>query len=93
MLAIYVTKKWVEKIGLAADLILLTESKGDYTILMADEKSLKDSYPFVYAEVCRHPKTATRGRQTFIKVKIPSGEIAAIFDFTESDSKKIGFVA
>jgi hypothetical protein len=64
--------------------------KGDHAILMATDKKLDASHPFVYAEAARHPST-TSEKKAFIPVWIPSGEVAAIFDFTEADSEKMGF--
>ncbi len=93
MVAIYVTKQWVKNIGAAADLILVeTDMKGDFAILMAAEKSIDASSPFVHANALRRPSTVTAGKEPFIPVEIPAGEIAAIFDFSEADSKKMGFV-
>ena len=92
MIAIYVTKKWIQTIGGASDLLLFeTEQKSEYAILMAQEKELIPSSPFVHAEVTRHPSTMSESKKPFIPVWIPTTEIAAIFNFTEADSKKIGF--
>jgi hypothetical protein len=93
MLAIYLKKNWVESIGNAADLILIEKVKGDYDIVLASDKNLSFSGAFVGADVCRHPGTVAEKKEAFIPTKIPSDVIVAIFDFTEVDSKKIGFAS
>ena len=92
MIAIYVTKSWVEGIGNAADLIVVG-SDGEHRIVMAAEKNLDISGAFVEADALRHPSTLAKGKKPFIPVKIPTGEVSAIFDFTEADAKRIGFAS
>lgn len=91
-MAIYVTKTWADSIGNVADLFLTEDDvKGVYAIVLASPKNLDASAPFVYAEAVRHPATQTENREPFIAVWIPVGEVAAIFDLTDADSKKMGF--
>jgi len=85
---IYVTKKWAESIGNAADLLLIqTDLPGDY----ASDKNLTVSGQFVEADVCRRPATMSDPKNLFLRARIPVQVIAAIFDFTEAESKKVGF--
>jgi hypothetical protein len=93
MLGIYVTKTWVQTIGNAADLILIEgrQLSGDYVILLASERNLNFAGNFVAADLCRHPSTDSERGSDFVHAKIPAGVIAAIFDFTEAESKKVGF--
>jgi hypothetical protein len=92
VIAIYVTKEWIRAVGSAADLFLFEdEPKGDNAILMAADKNMDASYPFVYAEALRHPSTTSENKKPFIPVWIPTSEVKAIFNFTEADSRKIGF--
>jgi hypothetical protein len=94
LLAIYVSKKWIANIRGAADFLQLeTEVSDEYDILMASEKKIDTSYPFVAIEALRHPSTLAPGIEPVIRVRIPTAEILAIFDFTKADSKKMGFVS
>jgi hypothetical protein len=89
---IYVTKKWAESIGNAADLLLIqTDLPGDYAMVMASDKNLTVSGQFVEADVCRRPATMSDPKNLFLRARIPVQVIAAIFDFTEAESKKVGF--
>ena len=93
LIAIYVMKKWIETVGAASDLLFIdSESKSDHAILFADDKKLDAGYPFVYAEGMRHPSTVSTKKKAFIPVWIPTSEVVAIFDFTEADSAKMGFL-
>ncbi len=70
MVAIYVTKQWVKNIGAAADLILVeTDMKGDFAILMAAEKSIDASSPFVHANALRRPSTVTAGKSRSFQLR------------------------
>ena len=90
MLGIYVHKKWLESIGDAAHLIVVYSNlKGDSALMMAGERNLTVSSEFVTADVCRMPETGNGNSGAFITLKIPTSAIAAIFDLTEDDSKKL----
>lgn len=90
MQGIYVNKKWLESIGDAAHLIVVhTNLKGDYALMMAEKKNLIVSSEFVDADVCRMPETGNGKSGALIAIKIPTSAIAAIFDLTEEDSKKL----
>ena len=93
MLAIYVSKKWVDSIGDAADFIAVTKPPGDYALLMAAEKSLSVVGPFLHVEVVRHAGTLSDKDKPFIPVKIPAALVVGIIDLTEAESRKIGFTA
>jgi hypothetical protein len=89
---ILVAKKWVEIIGNAADLIVIERDlPGDYAIVMASDKNLNISGAFVEADVCRQPASLSNEGDAFSRVRIPVGMIAAIFDFSRADAKKIAF--
>lgn len=91
MLGIYVTKKWVESIGDAADLIVTNEVNSSGVLLLADEKSFSVIFPFVQVEVLRKPDAITEKTDVLMQVKIPASEVTAILDFTEAQRKKMGF--
>lgn len=91
LLGIYVTKKWVESIGDAADLIVTNEVNSSGVLLLADEKSFSVIFPFVQVEVLRKPDAITEKTDVLMQVKIPASEVTAILDFTEAQRKKMGF--
>lgn len=90
---IFVTKKWVEIIGDAADLLWVeSDMDGDYAIVLASEKNFSVLPSFVEADICRRSKTSHEpNKDAFSRARIPVGVVAAIFDFTEAESKQVGF--
>jgi hypothetical protein len=92
MLAIFVSKKWLDAIGPdAASLIVVDNASAECSVIMADEKTYDPDGPLIHVKVVRSQKTDKDKNRPFILVKIPVGYIAAIFDVTEAESKKIGF--
>jgi hypothetical protein len=89
MIAIFVKASWLAEIGDMADEMILRQEADAATVsLLAGEA--RPGYPFVDAMIARreNPKT----EQIFLPVQIPADVVRGIFDLTEGEEKKYGFI-
>ena len=56
MHVIYIDKKWLDTIGDIKDMILIRSEDGDYFSVLAMEKNMNLSYPFMEAQLIRQMK-------------------------------------
>jgi hypothetical protein len=94
MVAITVSKKWVESLGGLADTILILYpdvKEEECALLTAAKTNFIEGTSFVEAKLCRAPETITDKTGAFMVVKIPTQYVTAILEFAEDDPKKFGF--
>jgi hypothetical protein len=91
MNVIYIEKKWLDMIGDIKDILLIGSEDGDYISVLAMEKRLEITFPFVEANLIR--KLDTDDEEYFLPAKIPVLHISGIFDLTRREAEnKYGFV-
>jgi hypothetical protein len=69
MNVIYIEKKWLDMIGDIKDILLIGSEDGDYISVLAMEKRLEITFPFVEANLIR--KLDTDDEEYFLPAKIP----------------------
>ncbi len=89
MNVIYIQKSWLNTIGDIKDMILVRSEDENYISVLASEKKLTASYPFVEANLIRKVEYD----EPFLPAKIPFSIISGIFDLTRKETEsKFGFV-
>lgn len=90
MVVIYIEKKWLDAIGDIKDMILVRSEDENYISVLASEKKLTASFPFVEAYLVRNFDSD----EPLLSAKIPSSLVSGIFDLTRKETEsKFGFVA
>jgi len=90
MNVIYIDKKWLDTIGDIKDLLLIRSEDGDFISVLATEKNLNITFPFVETNLIRKLEE----EEYLLPAKIPVSFISGIFDLTKREAEsKYGFVA
>jgi len=89
MNVIYIQKSWLNTIGDIKDMILVRSEDENYISVLASEKKLTASYPFVEANLIRKVEYD----EPLLPAKIPFSFISGIFDLTRKETEnKFGFI-
>lgn len=89
MNVVFVHKTWLDAIGDVGKLLYVRTipEQGEYVSLFAGPATV--NFPFIEVELITKPETEGK---ISIPAKIPVGQVAGVFDLTEAEARKYGFV-